>query len=113
MSPIPKTRIMDKMTKLRGFRRSSRAPNKLLRPTTMMDPNSIMRIPPITGVGMVCSTAPSLPMKDRAITQIAAQVMISGLNARVSVSAAVISEYVALGGPPSRLAKEVIMRSVR
>ena len=46
----------------------------------------------MTGVGMVCSTAPSLPMKERAMAQSAAQVMIAGLKARVRVTAPVTSE---------------------
>ena len=55
-------------------------------------PNKMIRIPPITGVGIVCKNAPSLPTKDISTAKIAAQVMMAGLNAFVSVTAPVTSE---------------------
>ena len=44
-----------------------------------MIPKSSSMIPPITGAGMVESTAPSLPTKASTIAVIAAKVMIAGL----------------------------------
>ena len=60
-------------------------------PTTAMEPNTNIMIPPITMVGMVDKKAPTFPQKEIAIAQTAAQVMILGLKLRVSITAPVTS----------------------
>ncbi|AZV30887.1 hypothetical protein CU110_05170 [Cobetia sp. ICG0124] len=101
MPPIPKTRIKDAITRLRGAVSESPARTRVFIPTTAIDPNSKHMMPPMTGVGIVCSTAPTLPMKASEMATQAATVMTRGLKLRVSMTAPVTSEYVVLGGPPN------------
>ena len=51
---------------------------------------------------MVAGNPPTLPIKATATAITAAQVIITGLNALVSITAPVTSEYVVLGGPPNK-----------
>ncbi|CSA36484.1 Uncharacterised protein [Vibrio cholerae] len=105
--PIPKTRVTATITRLRDLCRSTWFLISVFKPTVAMDPNSRIMMPPMTGTGMVCSSAPSLPTKASTMAVIAAQVMIAGLNARVSITAPVTSLYVVLGGAPSMVAAMV------
>ena len=92
MLPTPKIKIELAIAKLRGCSRSSAICIMLLSPTITMVPNKIINIPPITGAGIVCKIAPSLPKNERAIAIKAAQVIIAGLKALVRATAPVTSE---------------------
>ncbi|MNW01305.1 hypothetical protein D3C71_1969250 [compost metagenome] len=80
------------MTRLRASDRSTWWRIRVFRPTTAMEPNSRQRMPPITGTGMLCSTAPNLPIKARVMAISAAQTMTFGLKFLVSITAPVTSE---------------------
>ncbi|MNR38946.1 hypothetical protein D3C85_1570980 [compost metagenome] len=77
--PIPNTRVTDTITRLRASPRSILWRISVFIPTAAIEPNNRHRIPPITGTGMLCSSAPNLPMNARLMAKIAAQVMIFGL----------------------------------
>ena len=90
--PMPQTRISETMHRLRASVRSSPARTSVLRPTTVIAPKSRSMMPPMTGTGIVCSSAPTFPTKASRMAKIAAQVMMAGLKARVRVTAPVTSE---------------------
>src|SRR5690606_22387434 len=90
--PIPITSTEDTITRLRGSSRSTRALISVFRPTLATEPNISIMIPPITGTGIVASSALNLPKKAMMIASTAAQVMIAGLKFRVRVTAPVTSE---------------------
>ena len=89
---MPNTRISEITTRLRGAVSEWPARTRVFMPTTAMEPNSRVMMPPITGPGMVCSSAPSLATKARAMAVQAATNMMRGSKARVRVTAPVTSE---------------------
>ena len=105
--PIEKTKIIETIAIFRGQVKSVFDLASVLIPKVAIIPKSKSIIPPITGVGIVAKIAPSFPINAKSIAQIAAQVIIAGLYAFVTVTAPVTSEYVVLGGPPKSDATDV------
>ena len=89
--PKPNTRISATIDRLRASVKSSPDFIKVCKPMTMIAPNSSSMIPPMTGAGTVCNSAPSLPINASAIAKIAAQVIIAGLKTRVKATAPVLN----------------------
>ena len=89
--PIPNVITTEIMQRFRASVTSTLPRISVLIPTTAIEPNTNIIIPPITMVGMVERNAPTLPQKEMAIAQIAAQVIIFGLKLRVSITAPVTS----------------------
>ena len=92
MPPMPKISVTATITRLRWACRSTRALIRVFMPTLAMEPNIRIRMPPITGVGMLCSSRPTLPMNARLMANTAVQVITTGLNTLVSITAPVTSE---------------------
>ena len=88
---MPVTSVTETMHRLRALERSTRPSMIVLRPIPAIDPKSSIMMPPITGIGMVCSNAPNLPTKAIRMAKHAAQVITTGLKLRVSISAPVTS----------------------
>ena len=89
--PIPKVITTEMMQRLRGSVTSTLPLIKVLIPTTAIEPNTNIIMPPITMVGIVERNAPTLPQKEITIAHTAAQVIMFGLKLRVSITAPVTS----------------------
>ena len=92
MPPMAKMKMRATIIIFLGSARSTLFFISVSMPTLAMMPKSSSMIPPMTGAGMVESTAPSLPTKASTIAVIAAKVMIAGLYAFVRLTAPVTSE---------------------
>ncbi|MNT68820.1 hypothetical protein D3C86_2179970 [compost metagenome] len=79
------------ITRLRGSIRSTLASISVFRPMEAMVPNSSTMMPPITGIGIDCSSALNLPKKAMQMANTAAHVITTGLKLRVIITAPVTS----------------------
>ena len=75
---IPKTKIKEAMIKFLECEKSISAVTTVRTPTEAIIPKRIIETPPITGVGMVCKTAPNFPITPNKIAYTAAILKIAG-----------------------------------
>ena len=104
--PMPIVRINDDMMRLRVEPMFNLDSIILLMPTDAMEPNRRSMMPPRTACGIVCITAPTLPISASTTAETPAMRSTEGSVTFVSDTAPVTSEYVVIGAPPRNAARQ-------